>query len=354
MSKISICIPAYNRPHTLVDLLQSILSQDFADYDIVICEDYSPARSEIRSLVEYTKTENPDVAIHYFENEKNLGFDANLRRLLEVATGDFCMYAGDDDLFYPNALQLTAQAIDQYPDIGAITRAYHVVDRFTGNIISESRYFNGDRYFPPSTASAISFFRRFVFMTGLVVHRQGALALSTDIFDGTLLYQTYLASSLVLKNGGYFISTCIAQNRVGEDHYFGSSQAEKELFSPQRLTPDHSVNFMRGMLRIAQHIENINEIRFYDPVVADLAAYAYPYLVAHSANRRAFWKYARDLSQLGFGRYPYFWIYVLLLMFPGRRVTDRIREFLKNLYHRTPQIGSFYQGIPVSTTETKK
>lgn len=38
---LSVCIPAYNRA-VLDELLRSVLSQDFGDFEIVVCEDPSP------------------------------------------------------------------------------------------------------------------------------------------------------------------------------------------------------------------------------------------------------------------------------------------------------------------------
>jgi glycosyltransferase involved in cell wall biosynthesis len=44
MPLISVCIPAYNRAGVLPAVLDSLLSQDFDDFDIVIAEDSSPER----------------------------------------------------------------------------------------------------------------------------------------------------------------------------------------------------------------------------------------------------------------------------------------------------------------------
>ena len=41
----SVCIPAYNRPHYLGSLLDSILAQEFHDFEIVICEG-QPTKSD--------------------------------------------------------------------------------------------------------------------------------------------------------------------------------------------------------------------------------------------------------------------------------------------------------------------
>ena len=39
--RFSVCIPAYNRAKYLGTLLDSILSQEFQDFEVVICEDNS-------------------------------------------------------------------------------------------------------------------------------------------------------------------------------------------------------------------------------------------------------------------------------------------------------------------------
>ena len=65
---------------------------------IVVCDDYSPQKEEIRfAVAEFRK--QAFFKLRYFDNEANLGFDGNLRRLIELAVGKFIMFMGDDDLF---------------------------------------------------------------------------------------------------------------------------------------------------------------------------------------------------------------------------------------------------------------
>lgn len=47
----TVCIPAYNRAALLAPLLDSILCQAFKDYEILVCEDGSPERSDIAAVV---------------------------------------------------------------------------------------------------------------------------------------------------------------------------------------------------------------------------------------------------------------------------------------------------------------
>jgi len=82
MIKLSVCIPAYNRKEFMVPLLDSILMQDYEDLDVVICEDKSPQRDEIKNIVQtyiIEKKINPN-KIKYFENKYNLGYDKNLEK----------------------------------------------------------------------------------------------------------------------------------------------------------------------------------------------------------------------------------------------------------------------------------
>src|SRR5438874_9471385 len=97
---ISVCIPAYGRSRLLPELLDSIVTQDFDDFEIVLCENDSPERAEIRSIIErYQHTSGR--TIRYFENESNLGYDGNIRRLIRNATGRFVVFCGNDDLIAP-------------------------------------------------------------------------------------------------------------------------------------------------------------------------------------------------------------------------------------------------------------
>lgn len=48
---ISICIPSYNRPEDLKILLESVDSKQIGLFEVVICEDDSPKRKDIRDMV---------------------------------------------------------------------------------------------------------------------------------------------------------------------------------------------------------------------------------------------------------------------------------------------------------------
>ena len=189
--KISVCIPAYNRAAVLPELLESILTQDFSDFEIVINEDGSPERSEIRAVVEHYSVQFPGI-LKYFENEHNLGYDANLRSLIDRSNGEYCMFMGNDDLMCPGALKIVVGAIARHPQIGVFLRSFAAFDDTPNNIVQTFRYFDREIFFPAGARSISTFYKRSVVIPGVTLHREAAQQFATERFDGTLLYQIYL------------------------------------------------------------------------------------------------------------------------------------------------------------------
>lgn len=113
---LSICIPSYNRPNQLGDLLASIDVRP-GDIEIVIGEDCAPERTQVRDLVKEFSNHSP-YSMTYYENENNLGYDGNLRKLISRARGEFVLFMGDDDLFAPGKLDLFIDFIKANRDVG--------------------------------------------------------------------------------------------------------------------------------------------------------------------------------------------------------------------------------------------
>lgn len=91
--KVSICIPAYKHIDFLKRCLDSILEQEFSDYEIVITDD-SPDDS-LHKLVETYS----DQRIQYFKNEKSLGSPLNWNEGIKKAKGEYIKILHHDDWF---------------------------------------------------------------------------------------------------------------------------------------------------------------------------------------------------------------------------------------------------------------
>ncbi len=92
---ISICIPAYKKPHYVVRCLESILKQDYKNVEVIISDD-SPDE-EILSAISMFKAKLP---IKYVSNSPALKSPKNWNAALDLAKGDFYLLLHQDDWFH--------------------------------------------------------------------------------------------------------------------------------------------------------------------------------------------------------------------------------------------------------------
>lgn len=345
--KISVCIPAYNRAAVLPVLLDSILCQDFGDYEIVICEDRSPQRPAIAETVAAYAARHP-ARIRYFENERNLGYDGNLRRMVELGRGDYVLFMGNDDLMCPGALAKVAAAIDHHPSIGVVLRSYASFDDRPENINQEFRYFPQEQFFPAGADAIATVYRRSVVISGMVVHRASAARYATDRFDGFLLYQLHLVANILSEMNAVFLPDILVLYRNFGVPDFGNSEAERGKFVPKAHTPESSLHFMRGMLEIAAHAERTHHLAVYARILRDIGNYSYPVLAIQAGKPLPiFLGYYRALARMGFWRNKFFHFYFLSLVVLGPRRMAELIRWVKRRLGYTPAIGDVYRGRPV-------
>ena len=342
--KISVCIPAYNRPELLPSLLDSILIQDYDSFNIIICEDDSPKRREIRKAVSEYLDRHAGL-IQYHENEHNLGFDGNVRRLFAKADGEFCMLMGNDDLMCPRALSTVAAALDRYKNVGVVMRSYATFEGSPDNIKQVHRYFATERFFPAGPDTIVTFFRRLVVLPGVTIHRESALKYETDQFDGTVLYQVYLVANILADKNGLFLPEILVLNRHGAIPDIGINPKERGRFVPTKQTPESSINFVKGMLEIAKYLEEKREIKLYEKILKDIGNYSYPILsIQAKSSLSVFLRYSYQLAQLGFWKNEKFYLYLLGLLILGPERMDDLISLIKKKIGFTPVLGGIYTG----------
>lgn len=338
---LSVCIPSYNRVEYLEDLLYSIESQqNCLNYEIVICEDCSPERSQIASLVKEFSFTHANLNIRYIENERNLGYDGNIRRLIELARGDYCLFLGNDDLLCRNALSVISTILKVNTDCGVVVRSYATFDLDPNQIKQEFRYFPEEMKIPPGVDAITTAFRRSVVIPGLVLHRESALQVATLKYDGTLLYQLYLVGRMLAFRSVIFTPEIIALRRDGNLPDFGNSEAERGKFVPHEQTVDSSICFISGMISIARGLELETGLKVFSRIRSDIARYSYPILAIQSRRPKlVFVRYAFSLVELGLGCSILFYCYFFSLLVMGPKFMDTVILYLKSKIGHAPRFG---------------
>lgn len=103
---ISVCIPTYNRPKSLLNCLNSLILQTNKNFEVCISDNCS--KKNIKKLIlPYRKK----LKIRFSRNYKNLGFALNLLKVSQMAKGEFIWFIGDDDLLMKDAIQTLTKLI---------------------------------------------------------------------------------------------------------------------------------------------------------------------------------------------------------------------------------------------------
>lgn len=337
MKLLSICIPAYNRPKQLAKLLASI-DGDIDAIEIVIGVDKPPMLEEVRAVVNDYKKQSK-YSIVYHENEKNLGYDGNLRNCINLADGEFVLFLGDDDWFISGALNKYLNFLEEHMQYCYILRSY-IMEHPDGN--SELfRYFDTPKSFEPGIQTSAFMFKRTVSLGGVTFKRESALKYSTNEFDGMLLYQLYLVAEICLTKPSIscpFPVVAMAQSYRDDTPMFGKSESEKKYFQEGKVTFQNSINFTKGFLRIAEAIDKKHSIEFKKRILLDISKYSYPFLsIQRKRGILQFLHYVYQLSkETKINQTWHFYVYAFALTILGEKGCDLIILAIKKVLGKTP------------------
>jgi glycosyltransferase involved in cell wall biosynthesis len=106
---VTVAIPAY-KPQYLSDAIDSVLTQNFKNFEIVVVNDGSPNTSSIESIVRKCPQ------IHYIYQE-NAGGAAARNRAANAARAPLIVNLDDDDLLMPSCLESQVSFMQQHPEI---------------------------------------------------------------------------------------------------------------------------------------------------------------------------------------------------------------------------------------------
>lgn len=95
----TIGVPTYNRHDLLRETLNSVLSQGFTDFEIIVGNDYQA------EVLTGAMLGISDPRIRFVNHPVNLREVGNMNALLEMATGRYFTWLFDDDLYEPDFLQ---------------------------------------------------------------------------------------------------------------------------------------------------------------------------------------------------------------------------------------------------------
>ncbi len=107
---ISICVPTYNGESFIKASLESLFSQSFKNYEVIVCDDGSKDKT-VQVIKDCIKGRENILLI---ENEVNLGLVGNWNKCVSLSKGKYIKFLFQDDLITPGALEKIASVIKEH------------------------------------------------------------------------------------------------------------------------------------------------------------------------------------------------------------------------------------------------
>jgi glycosyltransferase involved in cell wall biosynthesis len=144
LPKVSVCIPTYNHAHFLSDAIDSVLSQSFTNYELIVVDNCSTDNT--REIV--TRYLKIDDRVKYFHNETNVGLVGNLNRCLAHASGEYVKILCADDLIRATCIGKEVKMLDDNPSVVLVSCARQVTEKnlsptFTVSYSNQSELLTG-------------------------------------------------------------------------------------------------------------------------------------------------------------------------------------------------------------------
>lgn len=139
--KVTVCIPTYNYGNYIAETIDSILSQKYADFELLIIDDCS--KDQTAQVVESYAKKDP--RIRFIINKVNLGMVENWNECLSQAKGEYIKFVfGDDLLASPDALGSMVTLLDSDKTISLVSSSRYFIDQSSQVIKIESNFETGN------------------------------------------------------------------------------------------------------------------------------------------------------------------------------------------------------------------
>ena len=234
--RLTVLTTVYNAERYIAQAIESILVQDFTDFEYLIIDDGSTDGTPeiLRSLAQR------DPRIRVDRIAQNVGMAKALNRGLQLARGEYIGKQDGDDLCRPSRLRAQVELLDRRPDVALVSANFSDIDaqgRWAGDWIIEN---------PPARVSYLLIFSNAATGAGC----QGMFRLETarelggfsEALEASIDYEFW---TRLVRRGSFVILS-----QVGLIRRLHDNQMSRRL-QPQQL--HNSLSISRRML--AAHLD---------------------------------------------------------------------------------------------------
>ena len=125
---VSVVMPTYNRADLLPRTLESILYQDFEDFELLIVDDGSTDNTT--EVIKGIQVQDPRLRYERLPENRGIGFAREAG--LQHVSGKYVALADSDDLWLPGKLKVQVEVLEEYPEIEILFGDYWNINYVAG------------------------------------------------------------------------------------------------------------------------------------------------------------------------------------------------------------------------------
>ena len=199
--RVSIGLPVLNGENYLREAIDSILSQTFQDFEVIISDNASTDKTP-EICHEYSKI---DKRIKYYRNKRNIGASNNFNQVFKLSSGKYFKWMAHDDVIAPNYLRECVDTLDNDSSIILCHPKIKIIDK-NGIILGE--YYFGPIFDSTKRNERFGYFiterfERTIFIFGLI---------RADLLRSTSLFGNYIGADRKLLAEISLLGRCVVTN----------------------------------------------------------------------------------------------------------------------------------------------
>jgi glycosyltransferase involved in cell wall biosynthesis len=226
---ISICIPTFNQTNCLVKVIDSILSQSYKNYEIIVSDDSTT--NLVEELVKKYIIENKNTKIKYFKNNTSLGTPENWNESIRNSIGEWIKIMHHDDRFAHN------DALNEFVKLTYTNTKTDFV--YSGSYYLDNKNIKKSHSIDNNTFIEIDNNPESLFLGNLIGPPSAVMFKNKNIyFDKKLkwlvdieFYYRYINTS----NNTNYTTNCLIESFIPEERVTNSCWMNKDVEVPEHL-----------------------------------------------------------------------------------------------------------------------
>ncbi len=246
---LSIAITSYNRVTELKRCLESIDAKETELIEIIVSEDKSPRKNEIQKVVEeYASSSSYRVLFN--SNKQNLGYDRNLKKLIDLSESKYVLYLSDDDKLIPKQLDIVIDVLKNNPK-GVMYSPFFIpaTNEYRRKYSNGGPFPSGEKYMSKHIFDSILF-------SGLIFERDIVSSMDGERFKNAIYMQTYMFLLCGHFHGGYYFPNALVECVSDGENGFGISESSNNKKLAEKDSPLANPEYDKCIIRVIKMFDD--------------------------------------------------------------------------------------------------